>query len=88
MTLCVGLISVVVCLSNLNHLLEVQLGKGRGPDLRLPKANVCIDITWYCHLKEAHPCALCVVMGTYLVCCTAGKCARVTLLLKPHEQPV
>ena len=28
------------------HLWDVQSGKARGPDLRLPTADVCIDITW------------------------------------------
>ena len=29
------------------HLWEVQSGKAHGPDLRLPEADVYIDITWY-----------------------------------------
>ena len=35
------------------HLWEVQSGKARGPDLRLPEADVFIDISWYRHLAEA-----------------------------------
>ena len=44
------------------HLWEVQSGKARGLDLRLPEADVCIDISWYRHLTEADQYTLCVVM--------------------------
>ena len=44
------------------HLWEVQSGKASGPDLRLPEADVCIDITWYRHLTEADQEALCAVV--------------------------
>ena len=70
------------------HLWEVQSGKARGPDLRLPKADVCIDISWYRNLTEADQVALCAVMRSPLVCRTVGRHGRVTLLLKNPDQPV
>ena len=45
-----------------HHLWEVQSGKARGPDLRLPEADVCIHITWYRHLTEADQVTLCAVV--------------------------
>ena len=70
------------------HLWEVQSGKAQGPDLRLPEADVGIDISWYRHLTEANQYALCAVMRSPPVCCTVGKRGRVTLLLKCPNRPV
>ena len=70
------------------HLWEVQSGKARGPDLRLPEADVCIDISWYRHLTEADHDTLCTVMRSPLVCRTVCKRGRVTLLLKHPDQRV
>ena len=70
------------------HLWEVQSGKVRGPDPRLPEADVCIDITWYRHHTEANQHTLCGVMRSLLVCCEVGKRGRVTLLLKNRYQVV
>ena len=66
----------------------MQSGKARGPDLRLPEADVCINISWYRHLTEADQCTPCAVMRSPLVCCTVGKRGHVTLLLKHPDQPV
>ena len=38
------------------------MGKARGSYLRLPEAGVCIDSTWYRHLKEGDQNTLCGVM--------------------------
>ena len=70
------------------HLWEVQLGKARGPDLRLPEADVCIDIAWYRHLTEAEQKTLCTVVRSPPVSRTVGRRGRVTLLLKNPDQPV
>ena len=70
------------------HLWEVQSGKARGPDLRLPEADVCIDITWYRHLPEADQRTLCAVVRSPPVSRTVGRRGRVTLLLKNPDQPV
>ena len=64
------------------HLWEVQSCKARGLGLRLPKADVYIDITWYRHLTETDQHALCGGMRSPLVCREVGKRDRVTLLLK------
>ena len=64
------------------------IGKARGLGVRLPEADVCIDISWYRHLAEADPYALCGVMRSRPVCCTMGKSGRVTLLLKHPDKPV
>ena len=64
------------------HLWEVQSGKARGPDLRLPEADVCINITWYRHLTEADQVTLCAVVRSPPVSRTVGRRGRVTLLLK------
>ena len=71
-----------------SHLWEVQSGKGRGLDLCLPEADVCIDITWYCHPTEADQITLCGAMRSPPVCRVVGKRGRVTLLLKHPDQPV
>ena len=68
-----------------HHLWEVQSGKARGPNLRLPEADVCNDITWYRHLAEADQCG---IMHNPPVCLVVGKRGRVTLLLKLLDQPV
>ena len=70
------------------HLWEVQSGEARGPDLRLPEADVCIDITWYRHLTEADHKILCAVVCNPPVCRTVGRRGRVTLLPKNPDQPV
>ena len=70
------------------HLWEVQSGKARGPDLRLPEADVCIDISWYRHLTEADQKTLCTVVRSPPVSRTVGRRGRVTLLLKNPDQPV
>ena len=54
------------------HLWEVPLGKARGPDLRLPEADVCIDISWYRHLTQADQYARCAVMRSPPVTAPAG----------------
>ena len=64
------------------------LGKAQGPNLRLPEAEVCIDITRHRHLTEADQYTLCNVMRSPQVCGTAGKRGRVTLLLNHPDQPV
>ena len=70
------------------HLWEAQSGKARGPDLRLPEADACIDISWYRHLTEADQVTLCAVMRSPQVCRTVGRPSRVTLLLKTPDQPI
>ena len=70
------------------HLWEVQSGKARGPDLRLPEADICIDISWYRHLTEADQVTLCAVMHSPLVCRAVGKRGRFTLLLKNPDRPI
>ena len=67
---------------------EVQSGKARGPDIRLPDADVCIDIAWYRHLLEADEMTLCTVVSSPPVSRTVGRRGRVTLLLKNLDQPV
>ena len=69
------------------HLWEVQSGKARGPDLRLPEADVCIHISWYRHLTEADQKTLCTVVRSPPVSRTVGRRGRVTLLLKNPDQP-
>ena len=66
----------------------MQSGKARGPDLRLPEADVCIDIAWYRHLTEADQRTLCTVVRSPPVTRTVGRRGRVTLLLKNPDQPV
>ena len=68
------------------HLWEVQSGKARGPDLRLPEADVCIDISWYRHLTEADQETLCAVMRSPQVCRTVGKRGWVTLPRPAHPR--
>ena len=70
------------------HLWEVQSGKARGPDLRLPEADICIDISWYRHLTEADQKTLCTVGRSPPVSRTVNRRGRVTLLLKNPDQPV
>ena len=70
------------------HLWEVQSGKARDPDLRLPEADVCIDIAWYRHLTEADQKTLCTVVRSPPVSRTVGRRGRVTLLLKNPDQPI
>ena len=70
------------------HLWEVQSGKARSPNLRLPEADVCIDISWYRHVMEADQVALCAVMRSPLVCRMVSRRGRVTLVLKNPDQPV
>ena len=70
------------------HLWEVQSGKARGPDLRLPEADVRINISWYRHLTEADQVTLCAVVRSAPVCRTPGRRGRVTLLLKNTDQSV
>ena len=70
------------------HLYQVQAGKACGPDLALPEADVCIDITRYRHLSDADQRALCLVMRDPHVCWHVGKRGRVTLLLKDPSRPV
>ena len=70
------------------HLWEVQSAKDRGPDLHLPEADVCIDITWYRHLTEADRVTPCAVVCSPPVSRTVGRRGRVTLLLKNPDQPV
>ena len=55
------------------HLWEVQSGKARGPNLRLPEADVCIDITWYWHLPEADQRTICAVVRSPRVSRTVGR---------------
>ena len=71
-----------------HHLWEVQSGKARGPDLRLPEADVCMDIAWYRHLTEADQMTLCTVVRTPPVSRKVGRRGQVTLLLKNPDQPV
>ena len=66
------------------QLWEMQSGKARGPHLRLPEADVCIDITWYRHLPEADQGTLCAVVRSPPV----SRRGRVTLFLKTPDQPV
>ena len=66
----------------------MQSGKARGPDLHLPEADVCIDITWYRHLTESDQKTLCAVVRSPPVCRTVGRRGPVTLLLKNPDQPV
>ena len=69
----------------------MQSGKARGPDLRLPEADVCIDIAWYRHLTEADQKTLCTVVRSPPVSRTVGRRGRrgrVTLLLKNPDQQV
>ena len=68
----------------------MQSGKARGPDLRLPEADVCIEynLTWYRHLMEADQVTLCAVVRSAPVSRTVGRRGRVTLLLKNPDQPV
>ena len=70
------------------HLWEVQSGKARGPDLCLPEADVCIEITWYRHLTEVDQVALCAVVRSPPLSRTVGRRGRVTLLLKNPDRPV
>ena len=70
------------------HLWKVQSGKACGPDIRLPEADVCIDITWYRHLTEADQVAPCAVLRSLPVNRSVGWRGRVTLLLKNPDQPV
>ena len=70
------------------HLWEVQSGKARGPDLRLPEADVCIDMAWYQHLPGVDQETLCAVVRSPPVSRTVGRRGRVTLLLKDPDQPV
>ena len=71
-----------------HHLWEVQSGKARGPDLRLPEADIGIDISWYRHLTEADQKTLCTMVRSPPVSRTVGRRGRVTLLLKNPDQPV
>ena len=67
---------------------RVQAGKARGPNLALPEADVCIDITWFCQLGEDDQHTLCRVVWDHRMCKWVGKRGRVTLLLKDPSRPV
>ena len=64
------------------HLWEVQCAKARGPHLRLPEADVCINISWYRHQTEADHMTLNAIMRSPPLCRTVGRRGRVTLLVK------
>ena len=66
----------------------LQFSKARGPDLRLPEADVCMDITWYQHLTEVDQMTVCAVVRSPPVCLTLGRRGQVTLLLRNPDQPV
>ena len=70
------------------HLYQVQVAKARGPDLALPEAGVCIDITWHRYMSDAHQRTLCLVMCNPRIRPRVGKRGRVTLLLKDPIRPL
>ena len=60
----------------------------RGPDLRLPEVDVCMDITWSPYLTEGDRKTLCAVVHSTPVCRTVGRRRWVTLVLKNPDQPI